>query len=384
MSHPNKDLEHIIKETGVYQCLDCGKCTGACPVAETGKVFSPRLAASRIIEKGDSDPYVQEFVWACLTCGRCDDRCPSGVRFSDFVRLLRCRWIDSGKPGVYSHGGAMLSLMRMMSSPHLRQNRKSFLPSEINTVSRGKVLYFTGCLPYFDVFFKNLDLNMVQMAADSLKILNRCDIEPVVLNNERCCGHDLFWAGDQRGFAKLAKESYEEIKDHGVQEVITSCPECFYTFKEIFPQVLNNFDLKVTHIYESIEDRLIGRSCDSKLKPLDLKVSFKDSCRLNFYKDISQIPRKILERIKGLNIRETSGSQIGDICCGNSAWVGCGGHSKIIQMKRLRETLDTGSQLLVTSCPKCLIHLQCTIKDFYSGEKLEIKDMVSLLAVALD
>lgn len=384
MFDSKKSLALLIKEAGIYQCLDCGKCTGACPVAETGKAFSPRLAAGKVIDKGDNDPYVQEFIWACLTCGRCDDRCPSGVKFSHFVRLLRNRWVDSGKAGIYSHGGAMFSLMRMMSSTGITQNRKSFLPVEIKTQSRGKTLYFVGCLPYFDVFFKNLDLNTVRTAIDSLKILNRCDIEPVVLDNERCCGHDLFWAGDQRGFARLAKESYKEIKDHGVEEVITSCPECFYTLNEIFPQVVNNFDLKITHIYELIEERLNKRTDDFSLKPLPLQAVFNDSCRLSYYDDLSQTLRKISRQIPELDIRETPDSKIGDICCGNSAWVGCGGHSKVIQTKRLKETLATGSHLLVTSCPKCLIHLQCTVKDFYNDKRLKIKDVVSLFADALE
>jgi len=91
---------------------------------------------------------------------------------------------------------------------------------------------------------------------DSLRLLNFFDIKPAMLNHERCCGHDLFWAGDQKGFARLAKESYEEIKDHGVEEIITSCPECLYTFKEIFPKVLPDFDLRATHIYESIDKGL--------------------------------------------------------------------------------------------------------------------------------
>ncbi|MFH2012665.1 MAG: (Fe-S)-binding protein [Pseudomonadota bacterium] len=377
-------LASIIKESGVYQCLDCGKCTGACPIAETGKNFSPRLAASKVIESGDNDPYVQEFIWACLTCGRCDDRCPSGVKFSNFVQMLRERWIDSGKSGIYSHGGAMFSLMRMMSSPGIKQNRLGFLQSDLKIQSSGKILYFVGCLPYFDVFLKNLGLNTVQTAVDSIRILNRCNIEPVVLGNERCCGHDLFWAGDQKGFARLAKQSYEEIKDHGIEEIITSCPECLYTFKEMFPKVLPDFDLKASHVFELIDKRL--KSEDSKLvfKPLPLQVTLKDSCRLNHYKDISKTFRELAGQIPELNIRETPDSEIGNICCGTSAWVGCGEHSKKIQIKRLKETIDTGSQLLATSCPKCMIHLQCTMNDFGYNEKLEIKDMVSLFAEALE
>ena len=379
-----QELDLIIKDMGIYQCLDCGKCTAACPVAETGKEFSPRIAANRVIERGDSDSYVQEFIWACLTCGRCDDRCPSGVNFSDFVRILRNRRIDSGETGAYSHGGAMFSIMKMMSSPGIKQNRTSFLPSEIKTRSRGKVLYFTGCLPYFDAFFENLNLNTIRTAIDSLRILNHFDIDPVVLDNERCCGHDLFWAGDQRGFARLARRSYEEIKDHGVAEIITSCPECYSTFKEIFPKVTDNFDLKVTHIFEVIEEKLNKEPGSRELKNLPYSIVFKDSCRLSNYKNISHGLRRALRQIPGVEIKTTPDSEIGDICCGNSAWVGCGKHSKSIQIKRLKEASATGSQLLVTSCPKCLIHLQCTMKNFPNSGDLEIKDAVSLFSEALD
>ena len=379
-----KDLDLIIKEMGIYQCLDCGKCTAACPVAETGKEFSPRIAANRVIENGESDSYVQEFIWACLTCGRCDERCPSGVNFSDFVRILRSRGIDSGEAGVYSHGGAMFSIMKMMSSPGIKQNRTNFLTPEIKTRSRGKVLYFAGCLPYFDAFFENLNLNTVQIAKDSLRILNHCHITPVVLDNERCCGHDLFWAGDQMGFSRLAKRSYEEIKDHGVEEIITSCPECYSTFKETFPKMIDNFDLKVTHIFEVIEKKLNTAPDSSGLKNLPYSIALKDSCRLSNYKNISHGLKRALTQIPELEIMTTPDSTIGDICCGNSAWVGCGKHSKIIQIKRLREASETGSQFLVTSCPKCLIHLQCTIKDFPNSGDLKIKDAVSLFSEALD
>ncbi|MDY7033034.1 MAG: (Fe-S)-binding protein [Thermodesulfobacteriota bacterium] len=378
------NLDLFIKESGVYQCIDCGKCTGACPIAETGKEFSPRVAASKVIEKGDKDPYVQEFIWTCLTCGRCDERCPSGVKFSDFVRKLRELRIESGDSGVYSHGGAMFSIMKMMASPDLKQKRTDFLPSDVKIKSRGKTLYFMGCVPYFDVFFKDIGLNTVQIAIDALRVLNRCGIEPVVLDNERCCGHDLFWSGDQKGFVELAKTCYQEIRDHDVEEIITSCPECLYTLGEIFPTVVKGFDLKVTHISQVIEERIDLCSEKPQLNPVSAKISFKDSCRLNRYGEASKSIRRLLDRIPELESQDTPDSLIGNICCGNSSWVGCGWHSKTIQMKRLRQTIAAGSQVLVTSCPKCLIHLQCTKNNFSNDKELDIKDMISVLAEAME
>ena len=381
MSDLNNDLNLLIKEYGIYQCLDCGKCTGACPIAETGKDFSPRIAAGKIIDKGEDDPYVRNFIWSCLTCGRCDDLCPSGIKFSHFVRMMRNRLIARGDAGIYSHGGALFSLMRMMAAPDIKQNRMDWLPSDIKTQSQGKILYFVGCLPYFDIFFQNLNLHTTRIAVSGLKILNHYGISPVILKNERCCGHDLLWSGDEKGFTGLARSSYQEIKDHGVEEIITSCPECYYTFKEFYPGAVGNFDLKVTHIFEFLKNKLEQEG--KNLKSLPLNVTFKDSCRLRVEKNVRSLPKELLGKIPDLSLREMPESQIGNICCGNSSWVNCGAHSKKIQTKWINDANKTGSRFLITSCPKCLIHLECTKNDLKDEEKIEIKDLVSLLAEAI-
>jgi Fe-S oxidoreductase len=47
------------------------------------------------------------------------------------------------------------------------------------------------------------------------------------------------------------------------------------------------------------------------------------------------------------------------LCCGTSAWMECSSYSKAIQSERLHEALQTGTQTLITACPKCQIHLMC-------------------------
>jgi Fe-S oxidoreductase len=52
-------------------------------------------------------------------------------------------------------------------------------------------------------------------------------------------------------------------------------------------------------------------------------------------------------------------------------------------VQRLQEARATGADLLVTACPKCMIHLTCTIRDpLRHGKKIkmEIRDLVSVLA----
>ena len=76
----------------------------------------------------------------------------------------------------------------------------------------------------------------------------------------------------------------------------------------------------------------------------------------------------------------------GAICCGNSAWTGCDSYSKALQVKRIRQAQSTGSDLLVTACPKCQIHLQCAMEDPFLGEELEmdIMDLTSILAKTIN
>ena len=72
----------------------------------------------------------------------------------------------------------------------------------------------------------------------------------------------------------------------------------------------------------------------------------------------------------------------GAICCGNNGFINCDAYSKSIQVQRLQEVRDTGAELLVTACPKCMIHLSCAMRDPARSGKVElpIRDLTSLLA----
>ncbi len=53
-----------------------------------------------------------------------------------------------------------------------------------------------------------------------------------------------------------------------------------------------------------------------------------------------------------------------------------------MQINRLRQAKETGSNLLVTACPKCQIHLRCAMEDpFLEDEiRMEMMDLTSILA----
>jgi heterodisulfide reductase subunit D len=213
-----------------------------------------------------------------------------------------------------------------------------------------------------------------------LRLLNFFDIHPNILEGERCCGHDLLWSGDRENFLKLAALNVEAIEKLGIEEVVTACPECYRTLSRDYPEHGVSINFKVTHLYELLEKEIDKGAVG--FEKIDRKLTFQDSCRLNRMGDGAELPRKLLNRLKPASFDEMQDHGMAAICCGNCAWTGCDSYSKALQVKRLRQAKATGSDLLVTACPKCQIHLRCAMEDPFCGAEIqmEMKDLTSVLA----
>jgi len=373
----------IVAAHDVYACQDCGKCTSACSLALAGKLFSPRAIVGEIIAGRADAPAVREAVNACLTCGVCYERCPSAVNFPEFIKHMRAYYHSREVAAAPAHGGFFQSLMRAMTSEKLVPRRWGSLPEAIRTRSDAKVLYFGGCAPYFDIFFRKfLNVHTERILEDSLRLLNFFDVEPKLLEGERCCGHDLLWSGDTANFLRLARLNARAIADSGVSEVITSCPECYHTLSREYPRHGVELPVKVTHMHAFLEKEIEKGAVG--FKPLDAPLVFQDACRQSRLCEEPDLPRKLIRRL-------TAGESLPpdleapSMCCGNSAWIGCDAFSKAMQVQRLTKARQSGGELMLTACPKCQIHLRCAMEDATRGDalKMELMDLTSAIAQAI-
>lgn len=376
-------IKEAIKKSRAYLCLECGKCTGVCPVSRFNHGYSPRILLNKALKSGNLDLLKDKNIWTCLTCKLCDERCPAGIDYISLTLASRLEAQKIGEEALCSHGGAAQSLMRIMTSPNLEQKRMDWINDGLKVSQAGEVLYFVGCLPYFDVLFNDISVNTLNAAKASIKILNRLGIAPVVLLQERCCGHDLLWGGDLENFKKLAEYNINEIKKAGVKKIIFSCPEGYRTFKIDYPYYFE-CDFEVQHITELISDALSNDKL--KLKSLDKVVTFQDACRLGRHLGIYDEPRRAIAAVPGVKFVEMARSRNRAICCGVSAWMNCSTYSKSIQRARLREAKETEAELLVLSCPKCEVHFNCAMHDEKTGEdvKIETIQLVTLIADQLE
>lgn len=381
LEETREEIRRVVAAHDIHACQDCGKCSSACPLTLVGKPFSPRSIANGIISGDLFSPQVLKDVWSCLTCGLCYDRCPSAVDFPRFIREIRGLLKRAGFTGLDVHGGFLQSLMRTMGSDDLKPRHWSWLPQDVRLDPESKRMFFGGCAPYFDVFFKrHLGVETRNILVDGLRLLNFFDIHPSVLEEERCCGHDLLWSGDRENYIRLAKLNVKAMHEAGIEELITACPECYWSFGRDYPEQGIEVDFKVTHLFDLLEAEIDKGAVG--FRSLDRRLTFQDPCRLSRLQDRSALPRKLISRLNTAGFAEMKDSGPGAICCGNSAWTGCDGFSKALQVKRLGQARATGSDLLVTACPKCQIHLKCAMEDPFRGEELrmEIADLTSVLA----
>jgi Fe-S oxidoreductase len=391
-------LRDVIRENRAWYCLECGKCSAVCPITrwETRAYSSPRLLVEQAIEGRVAEFLDAPLFWSCLTCKRCSELCPSDVYFSEFVRDARALARQDGRQGTCTHGEVIQTWSRLMAEPGLQQERLGWLDSDLRTSDDSDTVYFVGCLPYYDVAFKKLGAEGVEIARAVVRILNRLGIEPQVMADERCCGHDQLWEGEVETFGALARLNLERLKSTGASRVVTACPECARTLKLDYPRFAGDHGLEVVHLSELLAGALAAGHLKLAPAPVDSTaaseriVTYQDPCRLGRHLGVYDPPRQVLAAL-GLNLVEMDRARHASLCCGTSCWTACGQVSKNIQVDRLREAQGTGADLLATACIKCQVHFLCAREDptlaqemdAECGHTIEIRDLATLVAERL-
>jgi len=377
-------MRELAKQTNAWACYDCGKCTASCPLVHAGSDYSPRRDVPATNLGTVEDVLGDTTIFDCLTCKQCDTRCPAEVNYTELVQLLRERADAAAIEHSCPHGGAMQSIMRMMAKGGTQQDRLGWLSDDLATdpVS-GSVFLWTGCTPYYDAFFSELELATLDGTRAAVKLLNAIGIQPVVSPDERCCGHDLLWNGDRAGFEALARHNVELVRSSGATTVVTPCAECLRTWKIDYAPFYAGLPLNILHLTELVMDKVDNLTLGADAATT---VTYQDPCRLGRHLGTYDEPRQLLTAVPGLELFEMPRNRSRALCCAGGTWSSCDRIAKSIQVDRLKEARATGSDVLVTACPKCQIHFRCAMKDPNLGSEIsiEIKDVAEIVAAALE
>lgn len=372
-----RDLRH---RTGAALCIECGKCSSLCPLA-----FFGGFSAARTMSMHDPESEIHGYADAverCLTCASCEVRCPQGVRYSEYVKGLRADLPEECRR-PRPHGEVFQKVGQVAASSE-RARSLEWLGDDLQIAEQGELALFVGCLPVFDVIFREeFQVETLESARAAIRLLNRLDVAPVLIAEEICCGHDLLWSGERDAFERLARTNLRNFRDRGIQHIVTVCAECCRTWRTDYPEVTSGYSPKVEHITEFVAARL-GEGKMTFLPSTEDAVTYQDPCRLGRQLGVFEPPRQLLKSIPGLELSEMARSGEDALCCGTSGFVHCDAVSRQLQAQRLQGAVDTGAEKLLTACPKCLLHFHCAqSEDRRQGraaKEIVVEDMTVYLA----
>jgi heterodisulfide reductase subunit D len=382
-THPIPDA---IERTRVRACLECGKCTSICPGHKAHPAFSPRdIVKKGILALTEGLPCDKD-MWHCITCRLCKEVCVQNVDIPEFVRAVRRVARSKGNTGQETHDGLVQASCEILQEPGLKPDRLYWVEPDMKvkvdgtSTSGADVLLFVGCSPFFNIIFKEFDKN-ADIAKASVRVLNYLGVEPILLSDERCCGHDEHWTGDDAGFKNLRDLNMKRIKASGAKTIVTPCPECAYTLKDLYGLE----GIEVLHMTQYLARHLMHVRSKPILGQLDIgSVAFHDPCRLGRFMREFDAPRVVLDAINGIKMKDMQFEGPIGRCCGVHAWISCTEGSRRARHDRMKEAQDAGADVLVTACPKCRIHFNCYLhSQSVEPVKIKVEDLTVLVAKAM-
>lgn len=72
----------------INRCIQCGTCTGSCPVSYAMDISPRQLIA--LFRAGEMERIMKSrTIWICASCYSCTTRCPSGIKITDIIYALK-------------------------------------------------------------------------------------------------------------------------------------------------------------------------------------------------------------------------------------------------------------------------------------------------------
>lgn len=83
-----RQLEAVPNSEKIKSCIQCGTCTGSCPVSYAMDI-SPREVIA-LFRAGDMETLLHsKAIWVCASCYACQTRCPALIKVTDIIYALK-------------------------------------------------------------------------------------------------------------------------------------------------------------------------------------------------------------------------------------------------------------------------------------------------------
>ena len=374
----NKSSEGILRK-----CVHCGMCNATCPTYNVNgnELEGPRgriyLIKEMLENNKPANKKVVQHIDSCLSCYSCMTTCPSGVNYMHLIDHGRNHIEETYKrpfldrlfrnilsytlpnPKVFFVMALLTKIIKPFSflMPQFIKNSLILMPNKIplkkikdkkihpsegkKTVAR--VALLTGCVQR---------VISPEINESTIRLLNRHDIEVVVLPKIDCCGSLNHHLGKKdlahSSFVKNIEIWHKEYLDNGLDAIISNTSGCGTTLKDYGFIFRNDKKLKkkAQKIYELAKD--ITEYLDENLvlkiksnKDIKYKIAYHSACSMQHGQKVHDQPIELLKK---------TGNQVMDIpeghlCCGSA------GTYNILQQKMAKTLLKNKVENIKKTSP---------------------------------
>ncbi|MFW9783031.1 MAG: (Fe-S)-binding protein [Candidatus Heimdallarchaeota archaeon] len=406
------ELKHLKEEwKAIFSCMGCGDCGFAirpavgryltCPVKEAKEeegfelYFSRgRMNVLKSILQGQIplSKELAEWVYQCSECKNCSEVCHMSQ--NEYVILPTCNWIDhvrvwealrkdlveAGFAPLERHS-ELLEYMNndQMKNPYGEDREKKFeWVSQFPQIKEaGELMFFGGC---------TIPLRQLSTLKNMMTVLKAAGKDVAISRDEWCCGSIALRIGDEKSLSEIVRHNIDVFRNKGAKVLFTACAGCYRTWKKDYPELIGEeLPFEVKHITEILIELLTNNEIEFKPEQIEkIKVTYHDPCHLGRHMNLYDIPRDIIQKIPGIELIEMKRNRKDAWCCG----AGGGVKSQFsdlavtISLERIQEAIETGAEILLTSCPFCVDNLNDALKlmDQQIKMKIKVMDIIDLIA----
>lgn len=403
-------------------CVHCGFCLPTCPtyVLWGEEMDSPRGRIHLMQQAVAGEPITDAMVghWdACLGCMACVTACPSGVRYDRLIedtraqvervhprsvsdralrglifaifpyprrlRLLRGplrgmqrTGLDRAlrRTGLLDRVAPSLAAMERLAP---RLSKPERLPEWLPATGERRMVVglLTGCVQ--GAFFPGVN-------AATARVLQAEGCDVVVPAAQGCCGALSAHNGRVDEARRHARRLVAVFERAGVDRIVVNSAGCGSTMKEyvelLGPQA-QAFEDRVRDVSEVLDE--LGPVAERH--PLDLTVAYHDACHLGHAQGVRVPPRRLLEAIPGLELREVAEAEL---CCGSAGVYNLLNPEPARELgdRKARNIVATGADVLVTANPGCLMQVAAAIErhaESVGGRPMRLAHTVEVLDASL-
>jgi len=221
-------------------------------------------------------------------------------------------------------------------------------------------LYYPGCSTIY---------RAREVFESVLSVLDYIEVD-YSIEYSQCCGSTLLRTGE----SEAARRNFESLKSAvertGAKHIIASCPGCYRTLKKDYDRLFGGLGVKIVHLVELLDEKFSGNS------KANLRVTYHDSCHLGRHMGVYDAPRNVLNRISTLV--EMKSNREASLCCGGGGGARAAYPElyQLVREKRLDEAIESGADVVVTSCPFCYMNLK-------KSGRMEVLDITMLIEKVL-